>query len=208
MTSYGRPEIRRSIPWILALAVVLVATPSSALKKKWLEAEELFNPLLGPEYSHWLVGPIYHMATEAEVETFNNLIDDAEAEEFIAAFWKKRNEGTPPFTDTPEQVFENRAIEADKQYSEGAYPGRRTDRGTIFILYGKPNDIEFETPRRVGDPTKEAWLYDDAAGEGLDGEEPKKRIRFVKVGERTVLFTGQKIRRDPREELKRRQRSF
>ena len=186
---------------------LLLAAPATALKKKWPDAEELFNPLLGPEYSHWLVGPIYHMASDGEVEEFQLLVDDEEAKAFIAAFWKTRNAGTKAFTETPEQIFARRAEKADKEYSEGTYPGQRTARGTILILYGEPEDVEYESPRKVGERTLEAWIYPKDAKPGLDGERPKQRFRFVEIGEQTVLYTGQSQRRDPREELKRKQRS-
>ena len=188
------------------LALLFLAAPSEALKKNWPEPEDLFNPLLGPEYSHWLVGPIYHMASDAEVEEFQLLDDDEAAKEFIAAFWEKRNAGTKPFTESPEQIFHKRAEQADKEYTERAFPGQRSARGTILILYGKPEKVEYESPRKVGDPVLEAWNYPKDAPPGLDGTVPKPRFRFIKIGEQTVLSTGQKLRRDPREEMKRRQR--
>jgi len=188
------------------LLLLLLVGPAAALKKKWPAAEEIFNPLLKPEISHWLVGPIYHMASDEEVELFQLLGDDQEANEFITAFWEKRNAGTKAFAETPEQIFQKRAEKADKEYTEGAYPGQHTARGTILILYGEPEEVEYESPRRVGDPTLEAWIYPKDGKQGLDGEAPKKRYRFVKIGRETVLYTGQKTRRDPRQELKRRPR--
>jgi GWxTD domain-containing protein len=188
------------------LILLLVVSPIAALKKKWPDSEEIFNPLLGPATSHWLVGPIYHMASDAEVEEYQLLSDDEEAKKFIAAFWKERNAGTKVFTETPEQIFQKRAEKADKEYTEGAVPGQHTDRGTVLILYGEPEDVEYESPRSLGGPTLEAWIYPKDGTKGLDGEVPKKRFRFVKIGTETVLYTGQKRRRDPREELKRRPR--
>jgi GWxTD domain-containing protein len=193
---------------LAALVLALVAAPAGALKKKWPEPEEIFNPLLGPNYSHWVVGPIYHMASEKELEEFQLLVDDAEAEAFIEAFWKKRNAGTKVFTETPQQIFERRMEEADKRFTEGAYPGSRTDRGAVFILYGEPEDIEYESPEKVGNPTLEAWIYPKDAEAGLDGDKPKRRIRFIEIDDRTVIYTGQRLRRDPRDELRRRPRGF
>ena len=73
----------------------------------------------------------------------------------------------------------------------------------MLILYGEPESIEFESPRKVGDPPLEVWNYPKDAPEGLDGEEPKRLYRFVDLGDTTVLYTGQKIRRDPRDRLRR-----
>lgn len=178
----------------LATLVVLaagVAAPATA--KRAPTAEDLFNPLLGIEHSYWLVGPIALIASEKEVSAFLALTSDEEAERFIAEFWARRNEGTPVFTKTPEKLFEERSIEADKRFTQAAYPGRRSDRGTIFVVYGEPEKIEYESPTEVDRPTLEAWHYGKDA-KGLDGKAPKKIYRFFQDGEQTVFYTGQKVR--------------
>lgn len=178
-------------------AVALQAAPAEAKKgkKKARHPEELFNPLLGIEYSHWLMGPIYEIASEQEIATYLDFVDDEEAKSFIEEFWKKRNEGTGFFEDSPEKIFKQRAELADSRYSEGALPGRRTDRGTIFILFGEPEKIEYESSSKVGGAPLEAWKYPKDAKEGLGGEAPKSAYRFIEVGEHTVFFTQQAANR-------------
>lgn len=188
----------------LALLVALglvVATPVVADKP--VDVDELFNPILGLDYSHWLVGPVAVIASEEEIETYLHLTSDEEARAFIDAFWEKRAEGTAIFQKTPRQLFQERAEDADKRFSEGARPGRGTDRGEILILYGEPETIEFESPRKVGDPTLEVWNYPDDAPEGLDGEKPNRRYRFVDLGDTVVLYTGQKLRPSLRDRVRR-----
>ena len=196
-------------PWtVLFCCVVILATltwPASAFKKA-ADPDELFNPLLGVEYSHWLVGPIYHMATSSEIRQYQDLVTDDEAQEFIEAFWKERNKDTPVFQETPQDLFEKRSEAANKQYTENAFPGERTDRGTIYILYGEPESVTFESPRDVGDRTVEVWNYGKDAEPGLDGERPKKSFRFVEINGSTVFFAGQKL--TPRERVQRRNRRF
>lgn len=178
--------------------MLLFAAVGEAKKKKLpTDPEELFNPLLGIEYSHWLVGPIARMATEEEIERYLQLASDEEAAAFIEEFWKKRNEGTPVFTDTPQEIFERRVAEADKLFTEGTFPGSHSDRGTIYVLYGEPEKRYYDRPRRVDEPVTEVWEYPKDAEPGLDGEKPKRRYRFVKLGERTVLYTEQ-MKNDPR----------
>lgn len=186
---------------LLVVALVLVTGLVEAKKPK--DPDELFNPMLGIEHAHWLVGPIVEMATEEEVETYLFLTSDEKAAEFVERFWAERNEGTPVFQKTPRQLFEERAEEADKKYSEGAYPGRRTDRGSILILYGEPESIEFESPQRLGDPPLEVWTYPKGSEKGLDGKKPKRQYRFVRIDDSVVRYTGQKLRQDPRDRLKR-----
>lgn len=183
----------------LALALLLAAltaVPAEAKKeKKPRYPEELFNPLLGIEYSHWLVGPISRMASDQEIAEYLDLIDDGEAAAFIEAFWQERNEGTGFFEETPQQKFEKLAVEADKRFSEGARPGRLTDRGTIYILYGEPEEVEHTRPDRIDDPTLEQWTYPKDAPPGLDDESPKSTYRFVRVGDSTVFYNTASARR-------------
>ena len=178
----------------LALTFLLwTATPALAAKKKPKSPEDLVNLLLGVEYAHWLVGPIREIATALEIDDFLLLDSDAQAEQFVVDFWAERNRGTPVFQKTPQQIFEARAVDADKRYTEGTYPGSRTDRGTIFILYGEPEEITFEAPRKVGGPTLEVWAYPKSAEPGIHGEKPRKSYRFVEVRGRTVFYTGQPL---------------
>lgn len=177
--------------WI-AVGLLLAAAPLAA-KKKSRSAEDLFNPLLGIEYSYWLVGPIAAIASETEVDAYLALASDEEAARFVEAFWSRRNEGTAVFTKTPQKLFEERGVEADKRFTEGTYPGGRTDRGTIFILYGEPEKVEFESPTEVDRPTLELWRYPKDAPKGLDGERPKTSYRFFEDGDKTVFYTGQKL---------------
>ncbi|MEM1205748.1 MAG: GWxTD domain-containing protein [Acidobacteriota bacterium] len=196
-------------PFVLSLAVVVlwawVGAAAVPAKKKPKSPEDLFNPMLGVEYSHWLQGPIFEIATAQEVEDFLLITSDDEAQAFVDRFWDSRDpkgSGVDFFAKKPRQIFDERSVEADKRFSEGAYPGRRTDRGSVLIVYGEPEDIEFEAPRRVGDPTLEVWKYPKDSEKGLDGEKPKKQYRFVRIGEKTVRYTGQPLRRDPRDRLR------
>lgn len=188
-------------PLFLLLVAALVAAP--ALGKKPKDPDELFNPLLGVEYAHWLVGPMVEMATEKEVEEFLFLASDEKAAAFVESFWQRRNAQAKLFEKTPRQTFEARAEEADKKYSEGTYPGRRTARGTVLILHGEPEKIEFESAQRLGDPPLEVWTYPKAAEKGLDGKKPKRQYRFVRIRDSVVLYTGQSLRQDPRDRLRR-----
>lgn len=189
------PWFRRTVA-LLAVGLLALACPASALKKP-IAPEELFNPLLGFEYAYWLVGPSYEMATDAEVEDYMLLADDEEAAAFIAAFWEERNAGTKIFQDTPQDLFEQRAAEADKRYTEEVYPGRRTARGTVYILYGEPEKVSFETQEQAGQPPLEVWSYPKDVEKGLDGEKPKKRYRFIEIDGITERYTGQRTRRPP-----------
>ena len=52
-------------------------------------------------------------------------------------------------------LYQKRAAEADKKFSEAAVAGRRTDRGTIHVLYGEPESVDYEEFRDVSGPDVE-----------------------------------------------------
>ena len=178
----------------MALAL---AAPAAALKKP-APSEELFNPLLGVEYSHWLVGPIYQMATDEEVEEFTLLTSDEEAAKFVAAFWQRRNQGTEVFKKTPQQIYSDRAETADSRYSEATFPGRLTDRGTVYILFGEPEETSFESSELRDGPPIEIWEYGKDAGKGLNGEKPEKRFRFIEIDGSTIFYKQNLSEREAR----------
>lgn len=197
-------SVRSHWRWVwcaLVATLLVVAVPAGAKgkkKKKNAErevpsAEELFNPYLDLDHSHWLVGPIAHIATDEEIEAFLALRSDDEAKGFVEGFWARRNEGTAVFQDTPEEIFAARVAEADKRFSESAFPGSRTDRGMTWILYGPPETVTAEVPERVGDPAAELWRYPEGAA-GLNGLAPESVYRFVKDGDLTV-FLSEGLRR-------------
>ncbi len=188
---------------LAVLLAVALAAPGHGLKKP-VDAEELFNPLLGVEYSHWLVGPIYHMVNEQEARDFLLLTNDEDAASFVEAFWSRRNQGTELFKKTPEQIFEARAEKADSRYTEGTFPGRLTDRGTVYILFGEPKETEFESSELLAGSPIEVWKYAKGSAEGLNGEKPKKQYRFMRIGDKTTFFNSQANERDARRRQRRR----
>jgi GWxTD domain-containing protein len=176
---------------VLALGGALACSSGAPARS----AADLTNPFLGPERSSWLIGPLARIATREEVDGFLALRDDAQAEAFIDRFWASRD-ATPNEPDNPlRQAFEERAAEADRLYSEAGYRGRRTDRGTIHVLYGPPSKTDFEVSPLPGDPAIELWTYTSAAPAGLDGKRPASAYRFIKRGDLTVFYVP---RQDPR----------
>lgn len=150
---------------------------------------ELTNPRLGPAYAQWLVGPISRLASREEIAGYLALGSDEAAGSFVAEFWKKRDtEPRFPDTNPVRDLFERRAAEADGKLSEGGVAGRRTDRGTIYVLYGAPKEQRFDLPVDPDEPPLEVWTYPADAPVGLDGERPKAAYRFARRGDSTVFY--------------------
>ena len=158
---------------------------------------DLTNPFLGPEYSAWLVGPISRLASEEEISAFLALRDDAAAGAFVEAFWARRDAGPDLFGTTRRQTFEERGEAADRLYSEAGIQGRRTARGTIYVVYGPPTKTEFEVSPEYGGPPIELWIYDAEAPAGLDGRRPGSTYRFIKQGDLTVPYSRTRPQRRP-----------
>lgn len=149
---------------------------------------DLTNPFLGPETSGWLIGAVSRLATPAEIDAYLALRDDAAARAFIESFW----EGRDPSPDRPgnplRKTFDERSANADRLYSEAGFLGRRTDRGTIYVLYGPPTKVDFDVSPNPGDPPVERWEYGPTAPAGLDARRPLPAYRFIKRGDLTVTY--------------------
>ncbi len=173
--------------WICCVAASLLAGGPAAGGQRRAEhsRDELINVFVSPRYAQWLVGPVARLASTEEIESFLAIVDDDEAERFIDEFWAQR----PPVPGVPgltsRQQFEQRAEEADRMFTEAAFPGRRSDRGTIHVLYGPPDDIEYKEARRARDGLVEVWYYHSDHSPGLDGETPARSYHFVKDADLT-----------------------
>lgn len=81
------------------------------------------------------------LMTEAERTAFPKLTTDAERENFIIEFWRVRD----PDPDTEENEFKEEYYErveyANEHFSSGIQ-GSKTDRGQIYLRWGKPDQIE------------------------------------------------------------------
>jgi GWxTD domain-containing protein len=174
---------------LAVLAGVVLAPVAGARGHKEASVEELMNPLLGPAYALWLVGPIARLATSDEIAAYGRLTDDAAARAFIDEFWTRRDP-EPAYPGNPaRELFEGRAADADHRFAEAGIPGRRTDRGIVFVLYGAPEKEEFDISQHPDDPPILVWRYPADAAKGLDGKRPERFYRFIKRGEVTTFYT-------------------
>jgi GWxTD domain-containing protein len=130
------------------------------------------------------------MASQQEIQEFLGLRRDEEATEFVEEFWRRRDPRPEEPGNPLRQLFENRAEEADRRFREAGYVGRRTARGTLWVLYGAPEKTEFELHPRAGEPPIEVWRYARDAPRGLDGRQPRLVYRFTKRDDLTVAYDG------------------
>jgi GWxTD domain-containing protein len=151
-----------------------------AEKKKAAEKEKLKSV-----YKRWIDEDVRWIITDDERKVFNNLKNDDEREQFIEQFWFRRD--PDPDTDVNEyrEEYYQRIAYANEHYTSGI-PGWKTDRGRIYIMFGKPDEIEshpsggsYDRPAWEGGGTTstypfETWWYRYLEGVGSDVE-----IEFV-----------------------------
>jgi GWxTD domain-containing protein len=130
-------------------------------------------------YKLWLEQDVPWIITDDEKAAFKQLKTDQERDQFIEAFWQRRG----PTPDTEENEFEeehyHRIIYANEHFAAGI-PGWKSDRGRIYIMYGKPDEIDshpsggiYERPIEEGGGETstfafEVWHYRYLEGVGQD----------------------------------------
>lgn len=189
MTRHHRTPVPVALLILLPVLAALAPPVSAGDPKK--EDFELINPLLKPELSQWLVGPISWIATDKEIEEYLLLTSNEAAETFIEEFWAERD----PYPQRPDnparKLYEERTEDAAEEYAEAGQPGWKTPRGRVFVTYGEPDEVDYEVAPDPGDPLIEVWEYDKDTEKGLDGEKPDRRYRFIKRGELTEFYQRQ-----------------
>jgi GWxTD domain-containing protein len=134
-------------------------------------------------YKTWLNQDVAYIISEEERKAFKNLSNDEERDAFIENFWLRRN----PTPDSPENEFREehyrRIAYANEHFAAGK-PGWRTDRGHIYISFGKPTSIDSHPSGGTYDRTTEegggttstfpfeVWNYRhiDGIGDNIDLE--------------------------------------
>src|ERR1700759_547899 len=105
------------------------------------KAQKAVRQELKGAYKTWLDQDVTYIISDEERKAFRNLSNDEERDAFIEQFWLRRN----PNPDSPENEFREehyrRIAYANEHYAAGK-PGWKTDRGHIYISFGKPDSIE------------------------------------------------------------------
>ena len=135
------------------------------------------KPEVKKAYKDWLEKDVTYIITDEEKKAFKKLATDDERERFIEEFWRRRD----PDPDTEENEFKEEYYEriayANEHFASGI-PGWKSDRGRIWIMYGKPDEREthpmggnYDRPSYEGGGSTttypfETWFYRYLAGVG------------------------------------------
>ena len=155
--------------FVTTLLLVSFSTVSISAQRTPDQQPRKVKQELKKAYVNWIndVDPIL---TQSEREAWKKLDTDEEREKFIEEVWHSRD--LDPDTEENEfkQQFYERVAYSNEHFSSGK-PGRLTDRGRIYIKFGKPDEVEshpaggsYERPSYEGGGSTstypfEKWFY-------------------------------------------------
>ena len=154
-------------------------------EKQRKENAKALRQEISKTYKKWLDEDVRWIITDEEREAFRKLSNDEERDAFIEAFWQRRD----PTPDTPENEFKEehyqRMAYANEHFAAGI-PGWKTARGRIYIMYGKPDEIDshpsggtYERPIEEGGGETSTFPFEDWRYRYIEGIGQEIIIEFV-----------------------------
>lgn len=140
---------------------------------------------LDTPYKTWLNEDVVYIISPEERQAFLQLETNEEREQFIEAFWLRRS--TNP--DLPDNDFKEehyrRIAYANEHFASGI-PGWKTDRGRIYIIWGKPDEIEshptggtYDRPVEEGGGSTTTYAWERWRYRYLEGIQENVELEFV-----------------------------
>src|ERR1041384_1639786 len=146
-------SLRRSVAVLLLVSLSTLSLSAQQTQRNPEQQPRKVKQELKKAYVEWIndVDPIL---TQSERDALKKFATDDEREKFIEEFWRSRD----PDPDTEENEFKEQFYErvayANEHFTSGK-AGRLTDRGRIYIKFGKPDEIESHPAG--GSYEREAW---------------------------------------------------
>lgn len=136
-------------------------------------------------YKKWIDEEVPYIITPEERSAWKKLSTDEEREQFIEAFWERRN----PTPGTPENEYKEeyyRRIAYTNEHYASGIPGWKTDRGRIYITYGPPDEIDshpsggtYMRPQNEGGGETSTFPFEDWRYRYIDGIGTNIILEFV-----------------------------
>jgi len=143
------------------------------------------NIELSKTYKKWLNEDVIWIITDEERAAFKQLSNDEERDNFIEAFWQRRD----PTPDTEENEYKEehyRRIAYANEHFAAGIPGWKSDRGRIYIMYGPADEIDshpsggsYERPMEEGGGETSTFPFEDWRYRYLEGIGQEVIIEFV-----------------------------
>ena len=158
---------------------------SDPLKRPLKSDKDAVKEKLGGVYKKWLDEDVRWIITDEELSAFKKLTNNSERDAFIEEFWRRRD----PTPDTAENEYKEehyRRIAYANEHFAAGMPGWRTDRGRIYIMYGKPDSIDshpmggpYQRPAEEGGGQTETYPFEVWRYRYLEGIGQEIEIEFV-----------------------------
>ncbi len=157
--------------------------PTNEKQKK--KNQRALKQELSKPYKKWLEEDVVWIITDEERAAFKQLSNDEERDNFIEAFWQRRD----PTPDTEENEYKEehyqRIAYANEHFAAGV-PGWKTDRGRMYIVFGKPDEIDshpsggtYERPMDEGGGETSTFPFEDWRYRYIEGIGQEVIIEFV-----------------------------
>ena len=153
-------------------------------KQKKSNAKSLKQEL-SKTYKKWLDEDVVYIISAEEKAAFKQLSNDEERDNFIEAFWQRRD----PTPDTPENEFKEehyRRIEYANEHFAAGIPGWKTDRGRMYIMWGPADEVTshpsggmYERPQDEGGGQTTTYPFEDWRYRYLEGVGQEVIMEFV-----------------------------
>ncbi len=154
-------------------------------KQRRQNAKAVKRELMDSSYKKWLDQDVRWIITDNERKAFMQLSNSEERDQFIEAFWQRRN----PNPDSEDNEFKDehyRRIEYANEHFPAGKPGWMTDRGRIYIVYGPADEVEshpsggtYERPMEEGGGETSTYPFETWRYRYLEGIGQEVIIEFV-----------------------------
>lgn len=149
-------------------------------KKIKKSLKELDSP-----YRTWLNEDVTYIISPEERTAFLQLDTNEEREQFIEQFWLRRSSNPDlPDNDFKEEHY-RRIAYANEHFASGI-PGWKTDRGRIYIIWGKPDEIDshptggtYDRPQNEGGGSTSTYPWEMWRYRYLEGIQENVELEFV-----------------------------
>jgi GWxTD domain-containing protein len=161
-------------------------SPSPQSAKDAKKRDRKLMKELGLDDTDWLLNQVPDIITDAERRAFLELGTQEEREQFIEhTFWDPRNPEPESPVNTAREEHYRRLAYADEHFTSGI-PGRKTDRGHIYIIWGPPDEIEshptggtYDRSPQQGGGSSTAYAWELWRYRHLEGIGENIEIEFV-----------------------------
>src|SRR6202008_2796730 len=147
--------------------------------------EKRFKQEVSGSYKKWLDEEVRWIITDEERSAFRQLSNDEESDQFIEAFWQRRDPSPYTIENEFKEEHYRRIAYANEHFAAGI-PGWKTDRGRMYIMYGPPDEIEshpsggtYERPMEEGGGETSTFPFEDWRYRYLEGIGQEVIIEFV-----------------------------